>query len=135
MKMTSKSWRSLYDKNTDLSSVNLVRQHIFSSTIRQVDSIPPTQAALKFHMLRSLLHARIWFHMDNKIIQEFRPEEYGWKLVDGTWVPFWTDLPEVGQLRYFIKCSCKDCSNHRCGCAKENLPCYEGCCCKGRCSQ
>ena len=121
----------LYDKNTELSEVNPARQQLFSK-IRQVENIPPTQNALKYHMMRSLLQARIWSQMDCKEIQMLDPAQYGWKMEE-IWKPYWTDLPPIGQSRKFQKCSCKDCHVGRCGCRKENLSCYPGCKCEGRC--
>ena len=127
----------VYDKSTELSEINKVRQHLFASSLRAVDHIPPTQAALKYHLKRSLLQARTWFKMDCKHIKTLDPADYGWnKDKDNIWKPTWTDLPPIGKSRVFIKCLCKDCDNTRgrgCGCRNENLPCYIGCACKGMC--
>ena len=124
----------VYDKNTDISEVNQLRQHLFASKMRQVAHIPPTKAALKYHLMRCILQARIWYQMDQKIINNLDPALFRWKKFN-QWKPVWTDLPPIGQSRVFVKCSCKDCTNARCGCRKENLPCYIGCACSGRCSQ
>ena len=126
----------VYDKNTELSEVNHLRQHLFASKMRQVGHIPPTKAALKYHLMRCILQARIWFQMNRKNVENLDPASYGWiRNQLNQWKPLWTDLPPIGQSRVFVKCGCKDCSNARCGCRKENLPCYIGCGCGGRCSR
>ena len=127
----------VYDKNTDLSEINEVRQHLFATKMRTVENIPPTQAALKYHLLRSLHQARTWFQMDRRCIDILDPAAYGWNKKNNQWTPTWSNLPPIGQSRVFVKCSCKDCHNTRgrgCGCGNENLPCYIGCACQGRCS-
>ena len=128
----------LYDKNSEHSNVNKVRQHLFAAKMKPVENIPPTQAVLKHHLLRSLLQARTWYQMDRKCIDILNPVSYGWNKENNTWRPTWSDLPPIGESRVFIKCSCKDCSNTRgrgCGCGNENLPCYIGCACQGSCTR
>lgn len=37
----------MYNKTSVLSDVNKVKQHLFSAWSRSIESVPPTQAALK----------------------------------------------------------------------------------------
>ena len=128
----------VYDKNTEHSEINEVRQQLFATKLRAVEHIPPTQAALKFHLLRSLLQARTWFQMDQKYIDTLDPAIYGWNKKNNQWRPMWSDLPPIGKSRVFVKCACKDCNTTRgrgCGCKDEDIPCYIGCACQGRCTE
>ena len=128
----------MYDKNTEYCEINKVRQQLFTTSMRAVENIPPTQAVLKYHLKRALLQARTWLQMDRKCIDTLDPADYGWNKENNVWRPTWSDLPPIGTSRVFIKSSCKDCNNTRgreCGCHNENLPCYIGCACQGRCSE
>lgn len=103
----------VYDKNTEHSNINEVRQQLFATKLRAVEHIPPTGAALKCHLLRSLLQARTWFQMDRKSVDTLDPAVYGWSKKNNQWRPVWSDLPPIGNSRVFIKCACKDCNNTR----------------------
>ena len=51
----------LYDKTCQLTKVNEARQHLFARRSRALENIPPTQAALKQHILRTAYQARhVW---------------------------------------------------------------------------
>ena len=128
----------LCDKNTEYSEVNILRQHLFSTKMKLVENLPPTQATFKYHLLRSLHQARIWAQMDCKNINVFDPALYGWNRFNDQWKPIWTDLPAIGQSRLFIKCACKNCKSTRgrgSSCSNEGLPCYSGCGCQGKCEE
>ena len=47
----------LYDKTCQLTQVNEARQHLFARRSRALENIPPTQAALKQHILRTAYQA------------------------------------------------------------------------------
>ena len=105
----------IYDRNTELSEVNEVRQHLFCTKGRQVENIPPTDGSVIYHLLRSLLVAHMLPKMDLRQIQHLNPADYGWEMKDQSWKPKWTNLPPFGKSRIFIKCACKE-SKRRCGC-------------------
>lgn len=95
-------------------------------------SIPPTSAALKYHSLRVYYQVQEWLGVDT-----LDPKEWGWKVCEERMVPLTTDLePAPRELLEIIKCSCRTgCSNLRCSCRKNGLPCTFGCGeCKGVCS-
>ena len=47
----------LYDKTCQLTQVNEARQHLVTRRSRALENIPPTQAALKQHILRTAYQA------------------------------------------------------------------------------
>ena len=63
------------------------------------------------------------------------PENYGWNLVDGIFIPVMTHLPPAPDaITQLVKCGCGRtlCSSHQCKCKKNGLFCTEFCpCCEG----
>ena len=45
----------LYGRTSSITKVNEARQQLFSKRLRELDSIPPTQAALEQHVKRAVL--------------------------------------------------------------------------------
>ncbi|XP_052787427.1 uncharacterized protein LOC128222459 isoform X1 [Mya arenaria] len=101
-----------------------------SSSYVQLQSLPPTSAAAKYHSLRVYYQVQQWKGTVNNLL----PQDWGWKESDGLLFPVQTDLPPASQeLLQVIRCSCKtDCSNLRCTCKKHNIECSVVCSnCKG----
>ena len=100
----------MYQRTSDLISVNEMRQHLFSQN-RIIDNLPPTKMALEQQVKRAILVAgSIWgqtFTADPTIPP---PEDWGWKRNerDNSLAPYWTSLPEASKAcRELIKCGCK----------------------------
>lgn len=94
----------------------------------QVQSLPPTSDAARFHSLRVYHQCQSWLE------NEMDPKEWGWRVTQGRLVPIKSKLPPApDQLLKVIRCSCKtNCENKRCSCRKNGLDCSTACTeCKG----
>lgn len=85
----------------------------------QPECLPPTSAATVYHSLRV-------YHQ----VQQWRggalpPQDWGWKLVDGRFLPIRTDIPAAhASLLEIVRCNCKsDCGSQRCSYRKHGLDC------------
>ena len=125
----------LYDKTSQLSTVNESRRELFSHRDKVVmEALPPTQGALLQHLKRAIYQASIWSTADQAKQQVPSPGEWGWTLdIDNKgWIPFWTTL----QMAYeacseLVKCACKGvkgCTT-RCSCKKGGWQCSKRCKC------
>ena len=96
-----------------------------SSTHVQVQTLPPTSAAAKYHSLR------VYFQVQEWIVDEtsFLPTDWGWTIRQNKLVPLKTDLPAApDNLLNMIRCRCKqNCDSKRCTCRKNGLECSTGC--------
>lgn len=90
----------------------------------QAQSLPPTSAAAKFHNFRVYYQVQDW-----KGNTSLLPEDWGWQLQAGQFLPVLTDLrPAPPVLLDIIICKCKtDCSTSRCSCRKHGLECSSAC--------
>ena len=84
----------LYNKTSNSLTTNECRRELFCQG-REIDKIPPTEAALWKHTCRSAYIAGYdW--SQSTIPKKYlpSPEEWGWKFQDGKYTPYWTELPE-----------------------------------------
>ncbi|CAG9821995.1 unnamed protein product [Phaedon cochleariae] len=119
------------------SGVNEARKHMFATENKHIGAIPPSLEAFVQHMKRAAFQSgHIWGRaLENSLPPS--PEGWGWKKEGDTWVPLWSELPEIwSACRALDKCGCKSgCDTKRCSCRRNILPCYLGCTsCKGECS-
>jgi hypothetical protein len=93
------------------------------STCVQVQCLPPTEAAARFHSFRVYLQVQTW------IGNELNPVEWGWCLKGNKLIPVKTDLAAApARLLKVIRCSCKvNCESRRCTCKKHGLQCSYAC--------
>lgn len=94
-----------------------------------VQSLPPTESAAHYHLLRVYLQTQIWLGNESVDVAQ-----YGWKNINGKLMPKTTDLAVApNELLSSIKCGCKgDCATKRCMCKKNGMPCSIACgTCKG----
>lgn len=126
----------LYDRAYGAENVNDLRKKMFSKKSLNMESIPPTQAALLQHAKRSVYQTGIWTTCleANQCVPS--PELFGWTNTNNCWKPHWTTLPKAAEAcRELIKCGCKAepmCSR-RCRCRNAGLPCTNLCNCGGMC--
>ena len=112
-----------HDRTSHLSSVNEAREE--SSAIKSLcGQKPPTQ-----HTRRVLYQTGIWTPCTQAQPTIPSPEEFGWTMESGHWMPVWITLPEVSKAcSELIKCSCKgNCMRSRC--VKAHLNCSPLCTC------
>ena len=98
----------LYDRTSNLTKVNEVRQDLFSKKSRTLEKIPFTQEALLQHTKRSVYQGgHIWAQtlVTQPVLPS--PSEWGWQRDDKSWTPMWTTLPQMKDTCYeLIHCSC-----------------------------
>ena len=98
----------LYDRGNDDLIVNAARKNLFFRKGRTIENIPPTQAALLQHLLRSMYQANCWQQMCVKLQKLLNPGTFEWECIDEKWTPLWTKLPKVADSsRILVKCGCK----------------------------
>lgn len=122
----------VYLPNTQISQVHKLRWWLFSKKQAQSESLPPTKDALQHAILRSHHQAIIWNNDTNinPIIPS--PENYGWKMEGGVWIPILTkQLPAPQCVLQLVKCGCTTsrCQGGRCSCRKAGLLCCDMCSC------
>ena len=101
-----------------------------SASSVQVQTLPPTSDAAKYHSRRVYYQAQVWMGSDH----DLNPLEWGWQLKDEHFEPCKMDsmaAPEF--LLKIIRCQCKgDCDSLRCSCKKNSMECTNACAgCKG----
>ena len=113
-----------YDRTSDLTTVNEARKWLFTQKSRNLENIPPTQAAFKQHTKRASYQAYCWSMAVIQIPELPSPEEWGWYKDSTGWHPLWTTLPEALQCCHeLICCACKKGCTARCKCVKAALKC------------
>ena len=91
-------------------------------------SLPPTDAAARFHSLHTYLQVQKWLGID------LPPTEWGWKMTGNGLAPITTDKdPAPLDLLKIISCKClKGCMTATCSCRRAGLKCSIICVsCKG----
>ena len=124
----------LYDDRSSLT-LDALRFQRFSSKVVssskyvQVQQLPPTSAAARYHCLRVYYQTKLWMSHTT-----LNPLNFGWVLLDVVMVPEKTALPPAPEkLIQIIRCNCKtNCDSKKCTCRKHGLECSSGCeDCKG----
>ena len=125
----------LYDRTSVKSCVDDARMQLFVKKGRQFDTIPPTRAALLEHSKRAVLQAGyIWGQALTPNPTLPSPQDWGWTLDGGLWMPFWTTLPDVmGSCQELVRCGCKKGCRRQCSCVKASLRCTALCKCPDEC--
>lgn len=126
----------LYDRSSNEERVNEARKVLFTQKGREIEMIPPTQAALIQHTKRTIYQAGHVWNQCMVINPELpQPSDWGYEMsLYGEWKPFWTELPEAAKVCYELKkCGCKTGCQRRCTCKGLNLKCTALCLCNGQC--
>ena len=125
----------LYDKTSQVSSVNVARKEMFCQRSKCMETIPPTQSALLEHSKRAAYQTGIWVTCNMPLQHAPSPEGRGWtmKKESQSWIPVWTTMPMASKAcSELVKCGCqseKGCSG-RCVCKKAQWKCTNLCSCK-----
>ena len=130
----------LYDKTSGCTSINDLRQELFTRG-RSIDKIPPTAETLLQHDRRTAYQGgHSWGNASIKMQNLPNAEKWGWWTdKDGSYKPFWTSgaIASKGCIQ-LVKCFCSEkdgvykCTG-RCSCKKSGQLCTELCKCKGAC--
>ena len=105
------------------------------ATSVEVQDIPPTLDAGKYHIYRAFYQAKCWMSKDEDCA--LRVEDWGWQNLQGRLLRRAMDCqPAPDCILKLIRCQCKeDCSINRCSCRKHELKCTSTCGeCRGDCS-
>ena len=124
----------LYNDN-QCKLVNDLRYKMFCKGKNvQSHQLPPTSAALQYHLKRANYQALLWKKaLQQRIHQE--PVNHGWQLKEGLLEIVWTDLAPAPQaVMELVCCGCRGtCQTRRCSCVGNGLPCTEACTCSEEC--
>ena len=120
-------------KGIQLSSIPELRWHLFCKYMAESEKLPPTLGALKQHILRAHVQARVWGQAAAPQQDLLDPLENGYHRDsdDGQLQPTTTDVPPAPEaIVELVRCQCKgNCSSNRCSCKSKNLPCTDLCLC------
>ena len=128
----------MYERTSNLSSVNQARMQLFTQKDRMIDNIPPTHAALVQHTKRAIYQGvHCWGQMMVATPDLPPPDDWGWKRREtGGWDVNWTTLPEATDVcRELLRCRCQKGCKTRCKCVKAALECTALCQCGDQCSR
>ena len=98
--------------------------------------LPPTLGALKQHILRAHIQARIWGQASVANQHFLDPLQFGfYKDSDGQIKPTTTEmLPAPKAIIEMVRCQCKGtCSSSKCSCRSKDLTCTDLCLCSTDC--
>ena len=127
----------LYHRTSNCLNTNECRKELLCQG-RNIDNIPPINAALwKYTLRSSYIAGHVWAQSMIKVQTLPTPEDWRWKFENNKLISHWTDLPEAAvAIRNFIKCACKleEGCRERCKCMQSELLCTELCVWKGQCA-
>ena len=114
----------MYDRSSSATDIDGVRLDMFARKQKSYDAIPPTNAALEYHIKRASYQAGcIWGQATTRQMEILSPSEWGWKQQDNSWQIIWTSLPPVAEsCKQLTKCGCKTACRGRCKCLRFSLP-------------
>eukprot|EP00111_Clytia_hemisphaerica_P022859 TCONS_00067280-protein len=124
---------TLYDRTNPCTDVNECRRMLFTKKQRPVESLPPTQDALRLHVHRTMNESSKFCNATERTMPLRNVLEWGYKKNErGMTVPRWMNQPEASKAcQELIKCGCKKMCGARCKCKKAGLSCTELCQCGG----
>ena len=117
---------------------NIRKKKIEKSVIKSIKSVnvqilPPTNSAAKYHFYRVYYQVQLWLGNNN-----LKATDWGWNLINGKLVPKRMDTdPAPQSLMKIMKCGCTlYCDNNLCTCKKYGWFCTELCdnCNSGNCT-
>ena len=124
-------------KGLQISSIPDLRWHLFCKYMAESDNLPPTMGALKQHILRTHVQARVWGQAAHPKQVPLDPLQNGYHKDhdDGQLNPTTTDVPPAPKaITEMARCQCKgNCTSNRCSCKSNNLPCTDLCMCNTHC--
>jgi len=116
----------LYDRSSQSFTVDSTRKKLFCQKNSAFENLPPTSAALKYHIKRAVFQASIvWGQSLTNIPSFHAPEQWGWeKNEKGEFDIFWPHLSAISKsCAELCKCSCKKPCSGKCACKQSSLPC------------
>ena len=89
-----------YNRTSNLDNVNDARLELFTMNGRNIENIPPTQAALNQQVLRTSFQSGVWVKAIEYEQRIPSPDGWGWKLEDSNLIPLWTTLPKAANTMH-----------------------------------
>lgn len=123
-------------KGIQIRSVPELRWHLFCKQMAESDRLPPTYGALKQHILRVHVQARVWGQASIAHQVFVDPLKNGYHLdIRNQLKPTTTDVPPAPvAIIEMVRCMCKgDCTSQRCSCKSKDLQCTDLCQCSSEC--
>ena len=113
-------------------SINELRNEMFCLKASQTYQLPPTQVALRKHILRANYQSAIWIRTLVAKPDLPSPDGHGWHVANGQLKVDWMDQqPAPNKLLEVVSCGCQTgCTSARCSCQRASLPCTDVCWCK-----
>jgi hypothetical protein len=123
----------LYDQKSFASYINKLRVKLASGRDASLVRLPPSEAALRQHILRASFHTKVWH--DSCLAKPPLPSpiEYGWRTVKDSLHPVYFEGNMSAEFHRDLVCSCKwksQCEKS-CVCTEQNLACTDICSCQG----
>ena len=124
-------------KGIQLWNIPELHWHLFCKYMAESEKLPPILGALKQHILRAHVQARVWGQAAVPQQELLDPLKNGYHRDsdDGQLQPATTDVPPAPEpIVEMVRCQCKgNCSSNRCSCKSKNLPCTDLCLCNTQC--
>ena len=96
-------------KGIYIKTISELRWHLFCKHMAESDKLPPTIGALRQHVMRVHIQARVWGQAS-------------------------IALQDPQAIIKMVSCQCKtDCTSGRCSCRTQNLSCTDLCQCDSEC--
>ena len=93
-----------------------------SSASFQLESLPPTSAARRYHAYRAYSAVQEWLGNSLQAI------DWGWECNDDMLIPIYTDRPPASDsVLRMVSCGCKTGCGKQCSCRKAGLDCSAMC--------
>jgi hypothetical protein len=119
--------------SASMKTLSALRWHMFKQTQAESEKLPPTQGALRQHILRAHYQCIVWWNDVKPIVELPDPTEYGWAQCNGVFTPVVTLLkPAPECIVELVRCKCKSgrCRGN-CSCRVAGMVCSEMCKCEG----
>lgn len=117
----------------EYASLDKLRAHLFASSRRDLRSLPPTEDAFYYHVLRSLCQISLYKQATLCSPVLLPPEKYGRYVENDRLLPVLKTKPSKPAIAKLSFCKCKKtplCLKN-CPCAKAGVACIVACTCNG----
>ena len=127
----------LYNHGTDGVDIDEERAAAFRKVRNNLDSLPPTNDALRLHIRRANFQCMIWKKAKEPRPSLSSPEGNGWFYKEGVLKPKLMNQEEVSALCLQLAfCGClsgNSCISRRCNCVRMSFGCSKGFKCGDAC--
>lgn len=123
-------------KGIKISGIPELRWYMFCKYMAESQKLPPTLGALKQHILRAHVQARVWGQATVYQQELLDPLGNGYHMdSNGQLKPTTTDVPPAPDaIVEMVRCQCQgNCSSNRCSCKSKELLCTDLCLCSTHC--